>query len=255
MSSFPPLQGSPKQIDWAERIRLDVYSVIASLLAPRAQEEPEVPYLATLEKIVARHVFAKWWIDHRQDKIVHGLLIEELESELNALLYPEEQHVDPTLVIFDLYGTLTNTPFIDGTPLHLLAVRQELIDGLHAEGTHIAVIAKEGGVAFGLATPQEARDNVEQIARLLGAGFCTYTCAHPQAHGDYAHYASKQELSRRPPFPGMLQEAMQFYGTPPEETLYVAIQEEDKQAADAAGCRFSYAGEYFVQYLEEHVPF
>lgn len=49
----------------------------------------------------------------------------------------------------------------------------------------------------------------------------------------------------RKPAPGMLIAAMQTAGVGPDETLMVGDSPEDKAAAEAAGCRFASAWEFF----------
>lgn len=49
----------------------------------------------------------------------------------------------------------------------------------------------------------------------------------------------------RKPAPGMLIEVMENYGRTPDETLMVGDSEDDKSAAEAAGCDFMWAWEFF----------
>lgn len=49
----------------------------------------------------------------------------------------------------------------------------------------------------------------------------------------------------RKPAPGMLQHAILVTGTRPTDSLMVGDSEEDRQAAQAAGCVFQWAAEFF----------
>lgn len=53
----------------------------------------------------------------------------------------------------------------------------------------------------------------------------------------------------RKPAPGMLLAAMEYYGISPEQTLMVGDSDDDRLAAEAAGCQFILAEEFFKPYL------
>ena len=50
---------------------------------------------------------------------------------------------------------------------------------------------------------------------------------------------------RKKPAPAMLLELMQELGFEPDETVFVGDSKSDKKAADAAGCQFFWAEQYF----------
>src|SRR5690348_3152920 len=54
-----------------------------------------------------------------------------------------------------------------------------------------------------------------------------------------------KDWNRRKPAPGMLIEAMDFFGIDRLDTLYVGDREEDRLAALAAGCDFAWAWDHF----------
>lgn len=51
----------------------------------------------------------------------------------------------------------------------------------------------------------------------------------------------------RKPMPGMLLQAMRDAGVTPEETLFVGDSEDDRGAAEAAGCAFDWAETFFTR--------
>lgn len=51
----------------------------------------------------------------------------------------------------------------------------------------------------------------------------------------------------RKPAPGMLRQAMQDANVPPEQTLYVGDSDDDQKAAEAAGCGFRLARDFFAR--------
>lgn len=58
------------------------------------------------------------------------------------------------------------------------------------------------------------------------------------------------DQSWRKPAPGMLLQAMQARNIQPHETLMVGDRDEDQQAAEAAGCGFMWANEFFKKERE-----
>lgn len=52
--------------------------------------------------------------------------------------------------------------------------------------------------------------------------------------------------SWRKPLPGMIYEAMEWYGQKPENTVMVGDSPEDKQAAQEVGIKFVWAEEFFA---------
>ena len=72
--------------------------------------------------------------------------------------------------------------------------------------------------------------------------FCPY---HAKARGPRAVPELAIEHDCRKPNPGMLLEAMQDAGIPPEESIYVGDKDTDQQAAENAGMRFYWAKDFF----------
>lgn len=65
---LPALQGSEKQVAWAEQIRAQAIQAVDALLAQQGDAQREDPRWAKLEAAVAAlrgQAQAAWWIDHR----------------------------------------------------------------------------------------------------------------------------------------------------------------------------------------------
>jgi len=56
------------------------------------------------------------------------------------------------LILFDLNGTIVNTPFIDHQPLHILSGRQEKLAALSHQGLITGVCTNQGGPIWRAAT-------------------------------------------------------------------------------------------------------
>lgn len=133
------------------------------------------------------------------------------------------------LVIFDLDGTLTHKR--DGacgkSQKILLPNVAAFFRELHALGVLV-------GVASNQSAARPMNEIVDQLAWTMQTlhitpGFVSFATA-----GD-----------RKKPNPHMLNEIMRVADTEPGRTLFVGDQETDKQAAEAAGCGFVYARQFF----------
>lgn len=156
----------------------------------------------------------------------------------------------PQLFIFDKDGTLC--PGVQGAggkthaPNHL--DEQEYFPDvtlkcaeLKVAGHVLAVASNQGGVAFGIFPADEAELLVKAAAEYIGAAAYRVCFYHPK--GNVAPYNA--ESYNRKPNPGMLEALMQELGFAPAQTVMVGDWESDRQAADAAGCEFRYAHEFF----------
>lgn len=149
------------------------------------------------------------------------------------------------LVIFDYHNTLVNTDWIDHQPLHVLPGRADICAALRAQGVHLAIASNQGGVAFGIRTPVQIRAEIEPIARSLGIEHWRTAFGHPSPKYGFEEYATKQELFRRKPGPGMLLELVREADVMLSETLMVGDLAEDQGAAAAAGVDFIWTQDYF----------
>lgn len=107
----------------------------------------------------------------------------------------------------------------------------EAVAKLNRAGHVIAVVTNQSAVGKGLLTlPELEKMHARLQAEIRAAGgkiaeifFCT---DHPD-----------RPTWRRKPNPGMVQEAMEKFKTPPSNTIFIGDALRDLQAAHAAGCR------------------
>lgn len=151
------------------------------------------------------------------------------------------------LYIFDLNGTLTNTPFVDHTDLAILPGRKEKIAQLIAGGAYCAIATNQGGVAFGFATEDEAKAEVAGIAKELGITHWQISFGHPKPKWGYEQYGTRAALAMRKPEPGMLLALMEELKVEAYETLMIGDRDEDRDAASKAECQFLWAKDFFAE--------
>jgi HAD superfamily hydrolase (TIGR01662 family) len=243
---LPALTGTEKQIKWAEDIRK------RCVLEMQPAFDVTPAYRQPFERILTRQPYttAKWWIDHRDDNLVRDFLMDlPVETARQA----KSDAIKPELIIFDMNGTLTNTPFIDKQPLAVLPDRKEILASFLEEGIKLALVTNQGGVAFGFTTEEEATQEVQAIAQELGIEFFAVCFAHPKPKAGYERYGSPEMLSRRKPEAAMLVEAMEYYHvTDKAKVFMIGDMEDDKQAAKAANVRFFWADDFFQKLLSQH---
>jgi D-glycero-D-manno-heptose 1,7-bisphosphate phosphatase len=112
---------------------------------------------------------------------------------------------------------------------------------LIAAGNTLAVASNQGGVAFGIFTADEAELLVKAATEYIGGKAYRVCFYHPK--GRVAPW--NQEHRTRKPQPGMLIELMQSLNFSPQNTIMVGDWTSDKEAAEAAGCEFRWAHEFF----------
>ena len=169
------------------------------------------------------------------------------------------------LVLFDVDGTLVRPKSgkeFRETPADwdFLPGRVEAIKGLIQSGPAVAIVTNQGGAAYGYFKVSEMSHQLALTAQRLGIGEARrgryrnngiYVCfTHPDGTvegmtEDAGNSVFHKLPNRRKPGPGMIQEAMRDYGATPEFTLMVGDRPEDKGAAEAAGCQFMWADEFF----------
>lgn len=155
-----------------------------------------------------------------------------------------------TLIIFDLNGTLLEgvpngrggerppnrveeMAYLPGVELHCLALKQE--------GHTLAIATNQGGVAYGIFPAETAEEMVRLAADAIGAKACRVCFFHPL--GKVEPYNRDDET--RKPKPGMLLSLMEELHFTPADTLVVGDWPSDKLAAEAAGCQFQWAADFF----------
>jgi D-glycero-D-manno-heptose 1,7-bisphosphate phosphatase len=168
------------------------------------------------------------------------------------------------LVLFDRDGTLT-VPASGATfpksvdDQQWMPGRLERLRELRAQGVYTAIVTNQGGAAWGIFTPEEMLEVLGKQCK-EGRINTVFVCFHDTSEkaqqrakikaltGDegYRGYTALYKgHHRRKPSPGMLLEAMDHFGVGSEETLMVGDRPEDEKSAQAAGCRFVWAWEYF----------
>lgn len=165
------------------------------------------------------------------------------------------------LIIFDVDGTLADretSAALPGVSQWFKQNPQQIV----------ALATNQGGVGLrywmerdGFGEPHKYPDelavmnhlgNVKQVLALQNDVRC-YVCYayQSQKSGKWAPVPEGQQDNPywrqdwRKPAPGMLTEAMASVGCTPDETLMVGDSDEDRLAAEAAGCAFQWADEFF----------
>lgn len=156
--------------------------------------------------------------------------------------------MDYKLLIFDCDGTLVQTK--SGATFRKTADdwqwlpgRLEKLRELKKQGVRLAIATNQGGVAHGFLKKEQILAELTRMGKEAGfppAGL--YICYNmPNAKLEEYRF----EDDRRKPGPGMLLEAMKDFEVTPEQTLMVGDRDEDRLAAQAAGCSFQWSHEFF----------
>lgn len=119
----------------------------------------------------------------------------------------------------------------------------EVCTRLRADGHVLAIASNQGGVAFGVISPETARLLVSDVAGKIKAADFEVCFHHPG--GRIAPWNT--ESPNRKPFPGMILALMERLGFAPEDTVYIGDNESDRKAAEAAGVEFVDADEFFLR--------
>lgn len=112
---------------------------------------------------------------------------------------------------------------------------------LRSAGHTLAVASNQGGVAFGIFPADEAELLVSSAAIFIGAAGYRVCFYHPK--GKLAPYNA--DSYNRKPQPGMIESLMHEFGFHPQDTTVVGDWEDDRKAAEAAGCAFEWAHTFF----------
>lgn len=138
------------------------------------------------------------------------------------------------LILLDADGTLS--PYRQGSDapferILLPGVRQKC-QKLLARGHVLAIASNQGG------------------ARKGRKGRLTFGAVHAHLRWlccelGITAYKFATQPPRKKPSPYMLLELMEEMGFAPEQTIFVGDSKTDKEAADAAGCQFFWASQYF----------
>ena len=173
------------------------------------------------------------------------------------------------LLIFDLDGTITAPAWKGG---HWLPGRRAFFSSLATRpDMQIAIATNQGGTGlrhwmesgkFGepnkYSSQAEAEAHIRDISEQIGQLFTTpaiYIAFRYQSQkGNWAPVPKASETDPRwskewrKPAPGMLLQAMRDASVIAGHTLMVGDQDSDRQAAEAAGCHYIDAEEFFKEY-------
>lgn len=151
--------------------------------------------------------------------------------------------VDGTLVITQSGATFRKT----ADDWQWLPGRVEKLKELREQGVKIALATNQAGVAFPWSrfTEAEMQAEIEAVAREIGAEYIGVCYSTPNEKALPAYRNAND--AKRKPGPGMLLEAMRYYGVSPKEALMVGDREEDEQAAQNCGVGFMLAEKFFEQ--------
>ena len=159
------------------------------------------------------------------------------------------------LIAFDADGTLRRCT-VAGQHFPCAAGEWEILPGVREKLASIdwgtvgfGVASNQGGVAAGMLSEPVARSLLIDMARdALSLVPGMQTCFRPPLPMGFIQlcpHGSGEVCACRKPMPGMLRRIMAFYDVRSTETLFVGNADTDMQAAANAGCRFSWAREFF----------
>ncbi len=135
---------------------------------------------------------------------------------------------DLTLVA-GVNGHCANTP---EEQAFLPGVWQKCRD-LKVEGHVLACASNQGGIEAGFVTTEQVQAMMQHVQDSLNLDATAY-CPH-----------FRFPCECRKPKPGMLNSLMSQLGFSASDTMFVGDSETDRQAAQAAGCAFVWAHEFF----------
>jgi len=164
------------------------------------------------------------------------------------------------LILFDDYGTLTNTPFLDHEELRMLPNRAEMISALrewHFLTTGypllIGLVANRGGWVFGMHTKEQAEAEIAFISQFINADYYRICYAHPKAPASFEEYRTEEALTQRKPNPGMLLSIIEEAKVPKARSIMVGNDYEDSSAAYKAGIRYFGQAVFFSEVFSEQI--
>ena len=135
----------------------------------------------------------------------------------------------PLAVLFDRDGTLVVDVPYNGDPAQVQPVPQaaQALEVLRAAGVPTAVVSNQSGIARGLITRAQVDAVNARLEQLLGPLGPVFVCEHGPADG----------CACRKPAPGLVLQAAEALGVPPQRCAVVGDIGADVGAALAAGAR------------------
>ena len=154
------------------------------------------------------------------------------------------------LIMFDADGTLRYCT-VEGQPCPNTDDEWKLYPGVRETlagyswggpgqpGTGAAIASNQGGVGVGYFTLDTARRLLEETFR-EAFGFPA-----PEGTVELCPHVPHSGCACRKPEPRMLNDLIARFGVRPPEALYVGDRDNDREAAERAGCDFMWAWEFF----------
>jgi D-glycero-D-manno-heptose 1,7-bisphosphate phosphatase len=135
----------------------------------------------------------------------------------------------PEAVLFDRDGTLVHDVPYNGDPAQVRPVdgAAEALRRLREAGIRTAVVSNQSGIARGLLTPEQVDAVNARLEELLGPLGPVLYCPHGPEDG----------CACRKPAPGLVLQAAERLGVPPQRCAVVGDIAADVGAALAAGAR------------------
>lgn len=162
------------------------------------------------------------------------------------------------LYLYDLDSTLTES--ISGRTFpetirdrKFMSGRKEKLLELHGKRKKQAIITNQGGAPWGFLDPDEMNTYLANLC--ISSGIDKYFVCYRDT-GEKARTSDRtikeltvpeyyKEWDRRKPGPGMLIEAMDFFGIDRYDAIMIGDRPEDQQAAEAALVDFQWSWEFF----------
>lgn len=171
----------------------------------------------------------------------------------NAILSKAEQNSQVAatpykLVIFDVDGTLRGC-HVKGQPCPNSPDEQFVLPGVVARAaqipdeTRIGIVSNQAGVGLKYMKHEMAQAMIHEVVAEIWPDRCM------EIHVEICPHIPSQNCACRKPKPGMLLKVMKRAKVQGHETLFVGDMQSDKSAADAAGCHFQWAEDYFSESL------
>lgn len=174
------------------------------------------------------------------------------------------------LYLFDLDGTVIRSFLREGAPrtpenyaeVELLPGRREKLSGLREAGHSVAFVTNQGGVAMGYQRREEVVAKLAAVFRALGCLSvvgadmvrsspgdgppAVFYVAYGHAKATVVEWRTGEGDGWRKPGGWMISQALLDYNVPASHVLFVGDMDSDREAAEAAGVRYSDAVEFFA---------
>lgn len=158
------------------------------------------------------------------------------------------------MIILGDFGVLTPAPFRNNGKLEMLPGGVEYLNELveqrkQANGPSLryAIMGNKGGVAYGLQTEDQAKEELRWAAKQIQAVAWVACFAHPTPAKGLERYADPKELLNRKPEPAMIEYLIQHLGVERTKVLIVGNYGGDGKAAIAANLPWRATSAFFKE--------